>query len=532
MIRYFCGITAECTDEKAQRFNPTLESIGIKMVFMHSESCLSTTLEKSVEDIELAEERHPAGNNLPLQPNCFYSYMPLTGEPNPARHPVIKLLEQAPKRKRANPIVVFINCPLNQERDYQDLPFNVSKDVIFKDELSGKEVGWYNQKTNIIWASDLFHNLENTATRLPKMVNAIREYNTYGRVQEVLTVGADPEFEIISSDDGFVEASSLFGEMNAEIGYDGHSATGEFRPQPHRSPLGLTRNIKRLVRKLNSMQCMSGSKVWVGGGINVTTGGHIHFGLKGMNEEAKSMLYDLVAEPVLAFQSAVRKKNEVSNWGKGSSGNLRDQPHGCEWRPLPSFIVNEEITAAILCTSYAIVKSWKFYNYTRKTGPVTVGDFAQIPLYGAYKAQIDTFIKYFITKEAKVIFNKKNIFKEWNVESFHKITTVDIITPASWLSDYFTSLNVDLPNPVKIEIIFSGDIISTYGIATDYLPDLIRFGEKHYLPPTLRNEGTLSTKAKYAICLPALWYHMTGTTQFCEDFKSVLKNLIIKLGGK
>ena len=530
MIRAFCGVPQECTEEQAQKFNTILEKIGIKMVFMHSECCLSTTLEKSAEEIDALEARHPASNNLPLQPNCFYSYMPLDGTPNPTRHPIIKLLEEKPKKGKSH--TIFLNCSLPQEKDYKDLPITVYKDLTFVDEVSRKEVGWYNKKTNIIWMSDTFHFLENTAARLPIIVNAIQEYRRYGKVQEVLTIGADPEFEIINDNDEFVEASYLFGEMNDEIGFDGHSATGELRPKPDRSPLGLTRNIKRLVRRLNSMQCMSGSKVWVGGGVNVTTGGHIHFGMKGLNEEAKNILYDLVAEPVLAFQSTIRKKNETGNWARGSGGNLRDQPHGCEWRPLPSFIVSEAITAAVLSTAYAIVKSWKFYNYMRKTGTAVKEDFYKIPLYGAYKTQIDTFIKYFITKEEKVVFLKKDIFKEWDVKRIQKDYTVDIFTQAVWLSNYFTPVNVKLKHPVKLEIRFNGDTISTFGMDKAILSELVQFSYDHYLPGIVVNEKLPKGQSKYLICLPQMWYHMTGKTKFCEDFKRILKNIILRLGGK
>jgi len=277
---------------------------------------------------------------------------------------------------------------------------------------------------------------------------------------------------------------------------------------------------------------MNGSKVWVGGGVNVTTGGHIHFGMKGLNEEAKNILYDLVAEPVLAFQSAMRKKNEQRNWLRGADDNLRDQPHGCEWRPLPSFIVSESITAAVLSTAYAIVKSWKFHGYTRKTGMVTKEDFYKIPLYGAYKTQIDEFISYFITKAEKVSLYKKDIFKEWNVGGFHKTYTVDIFTQATWLSNYFTPVNAKLKKSVKLEIRFNGDLISTFGISSTYLSDLGKFSDDHFLPEMVINEKLPKGQSRYLICLPVMWYHMTGKTKFCEDFKEILKGIILKLGGK
>jgi hypothetical protein len=535
MVRYYCGVPEECTEEQAQHFTKILEKLGINIVFMHAECMLQTTLEKSVADVEEAERTHPTGSNFPLQPNCFYSYTPLEGTPSSTRHPIVKLLESHPKKARKSS-PVFLSCTLPQERDYKDLPIEVFKDVTFVDEASRKEVGWYNKRTNIIWMSDIFHFFDNAKNLIPTIVDSIIEYNRYGRLPEVLTVGADPEFEVVTHDDNFVEAHTLFGENGCqpqtEIGYDGHSSTGELRPLPHRSPLGLTRNIKRLIRRLNGMRIMGDNKVWVGGGINVTTGGHIHFGMRGATQELKDLMYDMVAEPVLAFQSERRRTGEQSNWARGQSGNLRDQPHGCEWRPLPSFIVNEEITAAVLSTTYAIVKSWKYRDYKNLTRPITIEHYYKIPLYNAYKEQIDTFIRLFVKKEEKVVLNQKDIFSEWQVERIKKDYTVDIISQAGWLQNYFTPLNAKLKKHVKIEIRFSGDCIATFGIKGKDLEVLKRFADTHFLPEISVSEKLPKNQNRPVICLPGSWYHMTGQSKFCEDFKVVLKNIILVLGGQ
>lgn len=530
MIRAWCGVPTECVESQAQQFNSLLSKIGIKFVFMHSECCLSTTLERSAEEIDTLERTHPGSNNFPLQPNSLYSYTPLTGTPSSTRHPVIKILEEKPKKTK--PQTVYLSLSLSQEKDYKDLPLTVFKDITFLEEISNKEVGWYNQKANIVWVSDIFHFLDDTPNILSKIIDTIIEYKRYGKVQDILTIGTDPEFEIIGENDDFVEAHKIFGEKGGEIGHDDNSSTGELRPKPDKSPLGLTRNIKRLVRKLHGLRSLSGSKVWVGGGINVTTGGHIHFGIKGLSSEAKDMLYDMVAEPVLVFQSEKRRGNEQGNWTKAGGSILRDQPHGCEWRPLPSFIVNEEVTASILSTAYAILKSWRYYGYKRKEEAITVEDYRKIPLYSAYKVQIDNFIKLFVEKKEKVVLQKKDIFSEWKIDKIRKEWTVDIITQADWLNNYFTPVNVKLKKPVKLEIRFTGNVISTFGLKKEYLEGLEKFAEEHYLPPIVINEAQPKGQTRHLICLPDAWYHMTGKTTFCNNFKGILKNLILMLGGK
>lgn len=533
MIKYYCGVPEECTEEGARVFNRELEKLGINLVFMHVECIMQTTLEKSVEDIMDAEATHPTSNNFPLQPNCFYSFTPLEGTPTPARHPIVRVLTARPKKGYKGPNVAFLNCSLPQEKDYKDLPFEVFKDITFLDESTRKEVGWYNSKANILWMADVFHYIDNAKNIISSIVDNVVEYTRYGRLPEVLTIGADPEFEVVDSNDHFIEAHTLFGEggSQTEIGYDGHSPTGELRPKPDKSPLGLTRNIKRLIRKLNGMRVMGDNAVWVGGGVNVTTGGHIHFGMRGTTPELKELLYDMVAEPILVFQTDRRRNTEGTNWQKGQSGNMRDQPHGCEWRPLPSFIVNERTTAAVLSTTYAIAKSWKFHNYALTTRPITVEDYRKIPLYSAYKDQIETFIKLFVTKEEKVVLSKKDIFSEWQLEKIQKKYTVDILSQADWIQNYFTPLNAKLKKPVKIEIRFSGDCITTFGIKAKDIEDLKAFAEMHFLPAVVVTEKLPKGQGRPVICLPSSWYHMTGREKFCEDFKTVLKNVILTLGG-
>lgn len=276
---------------------------------------------------------------------------------------------------------------------------------------------------------------------------------------------------------------------------------------------------------------MGDHKVWVGGGINVTTGGHIHFGMKGATPDLKDLLYDMVAAPVLEFQSERRKSNEGCNWQKGQSGNFREQPHGLEWRPLPSFIVSEEVTAAVLSTAYAIAKSWKYHGYTNTERPITVGHYYKIPLYGAFKSQIDTFIKMFVTKEEKITLNKKDIFSEWRTERVKKVYTVDIISQADWVQQYFAPLNVKLKKPVKLEIRFNGDTISVFGIKTKDVEKLIDFADRHYLPQVSVTEKLPKGQLRPVINLPSSWYHMTGKSKFCEDFRLILKDVVLSLGG-
>ena len=537
MIRAWCCAPEECTEADVKKhFNAMLDKIGIKMVFAHSECMLPTTLSQSADEIDEAEQLHPTGNNFPLQPDSFYSYTPLVGTPSKTRHPIIPLLEKKPTK--INPIVISIPCSLPSEKDYKDLPIEVYKHLIFHDEVSDKEIGWYNRTTNIIWMSDVLHCVENSKKILPAIVNPIIEYNRYGRINEMLTIGADPEFEIISEHGDFIEANRLFGNAGQEstgqeIGCDGVASTGEIRPKPSTNPLGLTRNIKRLVRQINSMQCMSGNKIWVGGGVNVTTGGHIHLGMQNMSPQLRETLYELVAEPVLIFQSDRRKQGEQGNWTKGASGNVREQPHGCEWRPLPSFIINEEITAAVLSTVYAIAKSYKFKEYRRsRVGKAIPADYVEIPLYPVFKQQIDKFVETFVELKDKFTFQKKDIFTEWGVPRIRKDFTVDIMTQCDWLSEYFTPVNVNLKRPVKLEIRFTGDGISTFGIGAEKLEDLKQFAEKHYLPTIAVNEKLPKGQDRPLICLPQPWYFMTGRTLFCEDFKIILKNIILQLGRK
>lgn len=565
MFRAYCGEPKECKEEDLKRWSKLFESIDMNIVFVHTEVKPTAYLEVTADTIDTMELKNPTATNQPLQKNSFYSYTPMEKVAGSDKLPIMELLRKAsPMGKQFK---VLIPLALPQQKDCAEFPKEdtIVKDILFIEENSQKEVGWYNFNANILWIGDVFHFLDHVKNILPEIITPIEEVRGTGRITDNLSIGADPEFEIIDDTNKLVGAQYVLPKRDGEIGCDGHADTGEFRPKPGRNPLILSRNIKRLVRKLNSMPGVRGNQVWAGGGVKVTTGGHIHFGMKNMSENVKDALYDLVAAPILKYQSNFRNEHQGRTIQKGGDDAVRQQPHGMEWRVLPSFVINEDITTAVLCTTYAIVKSIKFHDYKYKvpsTAAPTREDFEKIPLYHVYKEWIDRFISLFlergVMKDGKKFF-KRNILEEWKCPKLRTDFTVAIFSDEQWVIDYFKPVNVSLNKTVKLSIRFSGDRIYCEGIPDDGLNMLGRFSDKHYLPdvnypgrisqegiapqpqdpmedeeeePALNRDvrGTTPKKPKALISLPQAWRKANKKIELCKELKTIVQSIIIQLG--
>ncbi|MHA2044129.1 MAG: putative amidoligase domain-containing protein [Candidatus Thorarchaeota archaeon] len=178
------------------------------------------------------------------------------------------------------------------------------------------------------------------------------KYNTRG---EALLIGCDPEFNVHDIMDERIHANQLFStDPEAQIGCDGHSQTGELRPEPADCPLKLTDHIGELMFEIANT-IGDDKKVTTGGGGNVDPlGHHLHFNKMVSNEELE--LLDLfVGAPALKIRGAKRMTTEFEALGHGA---IRRQPHGCEYRTPASSLV-PELTKALHTTAYCVIRKWE-----------------------------------------------------------------------------------------------------------------------------------------------------------------------------
>ncbi len=160
-----------------------------------------------------------------------------------------------------------------------------------------------------------------------------------------VTIGADPEFEMLECGGSVVSARGYFegvgGRFSDEIGVDGAGCQIELRPTPSEKPHEVVKNLKNLFKGFNGK--FDGKHLGVKGD-SYPLGGHIHIGIgREFNPPPGllKMLDDFVGNPLLPHSGGAR----------GSYGGLsiyEVKPHGFEYRTPPaSFFLKPEISRIV-----------------------------------------------------------------------------------------------------------------------------------------------------------------------------------------
>jgi len=170
-----------------------------------------------------------------------------------------------------------------------------------------------------------------------------------------LKIGSDPEGLIIRSDGRFVSAERLLGYSTmAEIGTDGHSFTLELRPKPG-TPAEHHAHIQRLLfkfkRQYPNHNILAGSFHTIDNYSGEPIGGHIHFSRDYERGLVRRLDWHL-AVPILAVESPRMAQRRRRNYGGLHS--WREQPHGFEYRVLPSWLVSYGMAKTVLNIAWLI----------------------------------------------------------------------------------------------------------------------------------------------------------------------------------
>lgn len=218
-------------------------------------------------------------------------------------------------------------------------------------KLNGKSIGWYLLEKNTILATDWTHNYECIDIfRLiwPKLFKGLPIVKSIESLDETtlksdVTIGADPEFELINKNGHVINAcnDNLSIAIYRSIGRDGSGDQVELRPLPGKIPYKVSNNIRGLLKEFSIRYP----------GYNLGTmgdkfplGGHIHIGV--------GVPYSPPTGLVVLLDDFIGKMTlELS--GKARScykrlGAIRTQPHGFEYRTPPSKIFNDAIITTIV----------------------------------------------------------------------------------------------------------------------------------------------------------------------------------------
>lgn len=524
-----------CRTEVIRPLVPLIDSIGFNLIFTHF------GLRTYIRDKELTYEEIKEKGDGFLQRNSMYFFCESSQRETTLKDTHIgRLLNH----KIADPKpTVEIMVPLEgaEERDGGALQIQVRKDIVYRDTITKEEIGWYNVRANILWMTDIVHFDNRLIRLLQPVLEGIREFRDTGKIKGVrkLTIGADPEFEIVDEDNRLIPAHDLWG-MTGEIGCDGHTSTGELRPKPAETPLALVRNIRRLIRKLASHpKIPPNAKIQAGGGIHITTGGHIHFSVKKMTPAMKEALHYLIGDAVIPHQGGQRV-NLTNTTDRGGSDAVREKEHGTEWRSLPSWLVSEDMCTAIIVVSYCIMKDCVNGNF--RTQDDKAACLRKLSTYSIYSKYVEKFIEMFYTNTKKIKLEGVDVIPNWGFQKSEKVFNVQILSKWQDISTFFRPVAVKLNKVVRIRVEYAGDRIYIEGIPENLVPDWQEFADDHFVDLVVKK--TVETQDKYTsekrpkgyisaiIIIPQIWEKAKTKKRLFRKLRVLIQNAAIGLGGR
>lgn len=220
---------------------------------------------------------------------------------------------------------------------------------VIKIVVNGMPAGYYVPSLNSLWTTDWTHAFESiTALQelFPQLVEELNmpqlrgdagfeEYigatkNSKWKTHRV-TVGCDPEFEMITPDGSEVVRAESFidGEIEG-LGVDGAGSQVELRPRYDIKPHNVIKNMRQLFEKFN--QEHQGYVLGIEGNHH-PLGGHIHIGIEGGRFDPPkgmlSMLDDFLG----------RRMEHMNGSARGSYATLsayESKPWGFEYRSIPA----------------------------------------------------------------------------------------------------------------------------------------------------------------------------------------------------
>lgn len=306
--------------------------------------------------------------------------------------------------------------------------------LAFKAWDSGEMIGLYNEVDNVLWISDITHiGGELTLKPLILMLTILEKYKELPRpkfrkwkrrwekVEQFpqMLMGADPEFELVDGEGRIVSAATVWPDSaycDKKIGHDGDAQLGEFRPDPKKSPIKLTEEFGKLIKEIHDEPAFpADGKMFVGGGVRLRVGGHIHISGVEPTENLLDLIGCYMAEPMRRSMQNLsgRKENHYGRWtARGNSERIRwNGPDHWEYRPFMAYHLDRKTTNAVHCTFFCLIETWRrdpgrlFQPEARPlhlNEALGVGerpkpsDYKQLLYYKKYAAHIDLFVHKFV----------------------------------------------------------------------------------------------------------------------------------------
>ena len=236
------------------------------------------------------------------------------------------------------------------DKGWYNMPPETSEPAeVWTINVNNQLAGYYFPDKRSLLLSDWTHNLSCASVAIDIMPILFKEINL-GPITEkmekpkyIITLGADPEFEMLDEENEVVCASVYLKEKHnsvyTQIGTDGHDSTLEFRPSPATSPEEMIRNISLLMKEFYNEYRTDISAQ----GDDEAIGFHIHIGI--MEAESKTLLdINVTSELIRMFSDFLGKPlRHLNGSARGSYDQVnsyRKNEHGFEYRALSGSILS------------------------------------------------------------------------------------------------------------------------------------------------------------------------------------------------
>ncbi len=260
------------------------------------------------------------------------------------------------------------------------------------------------------------------------------------------TIGADPEFCCIDSNNRRVTAEELYSNG---FGADGSTYSFEARPEPSKDPLAVVRSIREiLVSHLIANPKFHNYK-WIAGSCvpakDIPIGGHIHFGTFDCNAVYAT---EYLSEYVGAISLLLENKSEAIKrrqfHGYGAKDDVRNQDYGFEYRTPASWLTSPYIASGILCLAKIVLFQFinkenntlipkrftfdDFYHHKidnfRKHLPNIFQEIRSMILYPKYAAHIEILLK--LVEENKSWYPNMDMKQAWGLVDLGKKNKISL----------------------------------------------------------------------------------------------------------
>lgn len=199
---------------------------------------------------------------------------------------------------------------------------------------------------------------EESLQRYEKIIE--QERRRFGPVM----LGCDPEFMLVSEQGKAVRASRYL-DREGVVGSDGLVLSGhqteqllvELRPLPSDDPFVLMDNLRKAMHlACRKLPCRL---AWRSGGMPLKgfpLGGHVHFSRVRLNVHLLRALDNYLALPLVLAEGVTTRFRRPRY---GFLGDYRRQRHGgFEYRSLPSWLIEPDLTEGIFCLSALIASHY------------------------------------------------------------------------------------------------------------------------------------------------------------------------------